>query len=47
MIWRAVVKLVGGVHMIGRLWIVVHDDGLCVAWRQVEVFDWRFRRTGH
>jgi hypothetical protein len=40
-IWRGVVKLVGGVHMIGRLWIIIHDHGLSIAWRQIEKFDWR------
>lgn len=41
-IWPHVVRAVGGVHMIGRLWIVIHDGGAAVAWRQIERWRWQF-----
>lgn len=39
-IWRRISSAVGGVHMFGPLWVVIHDRGLAVAWRQVVKFDW-------
>lgn len=39
--WRRIlVARIGGVHMLGPLWLVVHDAGLTVAWRQIVKFDW-------
>lgn len=34
--WLFIVRVVGGVHMMGPLWVIVHDLGLTVAWRQIE-----------
>ncbi len=35
-----IVSYFGGVHMLGRLWIIIHDRGVTVAWRQVVRRDW-------
>jgi hypothetical protein len=42
-IWPYIVNRIGGVHEFGRLWIVIYNDGLSVAWRQVEKIDWRIK----
>lgn len=42
--WRSVSRWIGGVHMFGPLWVVIHDAGLTIAWRQVVKFDWSKRR---
>jgi hypothetical protein len=41
--WTFIVRKIGGVHEFGRLWIVIHDHGLTIAWKQVEKFDWRLK----
>lgn len=42
-VWPGVVRLCGGIHEFGRLWVIVHDNGLSIAWKQVEKFDWRIK----
>lgn len=42
-LWPFVVNTIGGVHEFGRLWVVIHDRGISIAWRQVEKFDWRLK----
>jgi hypothetical protein len=37
-IWPTVVRAIGGVYDVGPLMICLHDDGVCVAWRQVEIW---------
>lgn len=39
--WRHVVDIAGGVHEFGRLWIIIHNTGLTVAWKQVQRIDWK------
>lgn len=41
--WPYLVNAIGGIHEIGPLWIIIHDNGLTIAWRQVEKFDWRLK----
>ena len=43
-IWRLVTRCIGGVHMFGPLWVVAHDHGLTIAWKQIVRYDWP-RRT--
>lgn len=40
-VWANVCKIVGGVHMLGHLWVVIHDGGVTVAWKQIVRADWR------
>ena len=39
--WRSVVRLIGGIYRLGRLHLMVHDDGAFIAWRQVIQWEWR------
>ncbi len=33
--FSAFVKMCGGVHMLGPVWVVIHDRGVMIAWKQV------------
>lgn len=40
-LWYRLSCTIGGVYKLGRLWVIIHDDGLSVAWKQREKIDWR------
>jgi hypothetical protein len=37
---RLMIRWAGGVHEFGRLWIVIHDRGVLIAWEQIERWSW-------
>lgn len=39
--WRNISSYIGGVHMFGPMWIVIHDGGVTIAWKQIVRADWR------
>jgi hypothetical protein len=39
--WFRLSCAIGGIYEFGPLWIILHDDGLSIAWKQIEKFDWR------
>lgn len=39
--WFRLSCAIGGVYKVGALWVILHDAGLSIAWKQREKIDWR------
>ena len=46
MIWRFIVRTMGGFHEVWPVTVVIHDHGLTICWKRVVQFDWRVGSGG-